>query len=416
MLTSYRGLPPVVWTVFAGTVINRLGYVVVPFLVFFLGDRGIADSSIPVILGALGVGGLVGPVVGGYLADRLGRRAALLVSLLGAAAALGLLYVAPGAWTMAAAALLLGSASSSGLPAASSILVDATPPELRQRAFALQYWGVNLGTAVAGVLGGYLAERGYGLLFAVDAVTFVVFAVIVAVRLPDLPRPAADGAGGGRAAGGVGYGVVLRDRLLLVLLVVLGAQLFVYSLTESVLPLAVRDAGLPPSVYGTLAAVNAVVVVLLQPWAAARVANLPQLPTLAAAGLLVAVGVAATGLARTPLVFALTVLVWSVGEVVAGGVAASVVANLAPAHARGRYQGAFQWTWGVGRFAALTLGVALHTSGAAVWWLSLAVGLLSSVALLLLRGRIERRLAAPDDAPVPAPAEVPASAEASATR
>lgn len=411
MLSSYRGLPPAVWIVFAGTVVNRLGFVVVPFLVYFLGDRGIADERIPAVLGALGVGGLVGPVLGGYLADRLGRRTTLLASLLGAAAALGLLYAAPGAWTMAAAALLLGSASSAGLPPASSIVADATPPGLRQRAYALQYWGVNVGTAVAGVLGGFLAERGYGLLFAVDAATFLAFAVIVALRLPDVPRVADDG-GAGEEAGraGAGYGVVLRDRLMLVVLVVLGVQLFVYSLTESVLALAVRDAGLPPTVYGTLAAVNAVVVVLLQPWAAARVARLPQLPALAASGALVTVGVAATGLAHDPLTFGLTVLVWSVGEVISGGIAAAVVADLAPADARGRYQGAFQWTWGVGRFAALTGGVALYTAGPAVWWLTLGAGLAASAAVLLLRGPVERRLAVPDDVPVAGArlAEVPA--------
>ncbi|MCF4121407.1 MFS transporter [Antribacter sp. KLBMP9083] len=402
MLSSYRGLPPAVWTVFAGTVVNRLGFVVVPFLVYFLGDRGIPDERIPAVLGALGVGGLVGPVLGGYLADRLGRRTTLLASLLGAAAALGLLYAAPGAWTMAGAALLLGTASSAGLPPASSIVADATPPGLRQRAYALQYWGVNVGTAVAGVLGGYLAERGYGLLFAVDAATFLAFAVIVVLRLPDVPRVAAAadaGSGAGRAPR-AGYGVVLRDRLMLVLLVVLGVQLFVYSLTESVLPLAVRDAGLPPTVYGALAAVNAVVVVLLQPWAAARVARLPQLPALAASGVLVTVGVAATGLAHDALTFGLTVLVWSAGEVIAGGIAAAVVADLAPADARGRYQGAFQWTWGVGRFAALTGGVALYTAGPAVWWLTLGAGLAASSAVLLLRGAVERRLALPDDVPL----------------
>lgn len=109
--------------------------------------------------------------------------------------------------------------------------------------------------------------------------------------------------------------------------------------------------------------------------------------------MLIAVGVALTGLADSIAGFALSVVVWSLGEAVVAGIAAAVVANLAPEHARGRYQGAFSWTWGLARFAALTLGVTLYTGlGAnALWWIALLGGLLSSAATFALRGRVAHR-------------------------
>ncbi|MEU9374831.1 MFS transporter [Streptomyces sp. NPDC048255] len=389
MPSTFRGLPPTVWTLFAGTIVNRLGHLVTPFLVFLLADRGVSGTETSYVLGALGAGNLLGPVLGGVLADRMGRRPTMLIGLIGAAAAQGALFLAPGVWTMAAAALLLSAASATVGPASYALMADAVDGERRQRAYALFGWGVNIGTAVAGVLGGFLAAHGYWLLFAVDAGTMLVYAAVVAARLREPERaPAAPG-----EDAGVGYGVVLRDRLMLLLLPIFGVQLFVYSLTEVALPLAVRDSGLSPAVYGSLAAVNAVLVVGLQPFVTARLAKLPKLQVQAAGSALIAVGVALTGLADGIAGYVVSVAVWSLGEVVVAGLAATVVANLAPAHARGRYQGAFSWTWGVARFTALTLGVTVYTGlgAAALWWIALGAGLATAVATLALRSRVAAR-------------------------
>ncbi|MGW4700717.1 MFS transporter [Streptomyces sp. NPDC004285] len=388
--SAFRGLPSVVWTVFAGTIVNRLGYLVTPFLVFFLASRGVTGVETSYVLGALGAGNLIGPAVGGVLADRLGRRPTMLIGLIGAAAAQGALFLAPGVWTMAAAALLISAAGSTVSPAAYALLADAVDSERRRRAYALFGWGVNIGTAVAGVLGGYLAAQGYWLLFAVDAGSMLLYALVVTIRLREPERSAT---GSPAAKDGIGYGVVARDRLALLLLPLFGVQLFVYSLTEVALPLAVRDSGLSPAVYGAMAAVNAVVVVALQPFATAWLSRFPQLAVQSAGSALIALGVALTGLADGVTGYTVSVVVWSLGEVVVAGIAAGVFADLAPAHARGRYQGAFSWTWGVARFGALTVGVTAYTTlgPGALWWTALLAGTAAAATTLALRTRVERR-------------------------
>ncbi|MEU2233035.1 MFS transporter [Streptomyces vietnamensis] len=387
--SAFRSLPSVVWTIFAGTIVNRLGYLVTPFLVFFLASRGVTGGDTTYVLGALGAGNLIGPAVGGILADRIGRRPTMLIGLIGAAAAQGALFLAPGVWTMAAAALLISAAGSTVSPAAYAMLADAVDSERRRRAYALFGWGVNIGTAVSGVLGGYLAAQGYWLLFAVDAGSMLLYALVVAVRLPEPKREAP----AERSQDGIGYGVVLRDRLALLLLPLFGVQLFVYSLTEVALPLAVRDSGLSPAVYGAMAAINAVMVVALQPFATAWLSRFPQLAVQSTGSALIALGVAATGLADGIAGYTMSVVVWSLGEVVVAGIAAGLFANLAPAHARGRYQGAFSWTWGAARFGALTLGVTTYTTlgPATLWWTALAAGTASAATTLSLRARIESR-------------------------
>ncbi|GAA1359239.1 MFS transporter [Streptomyces beijiangensis] len=393
MFSTFRGLPPTVWTLFAGTIVNRIGYLVTPFLVFFLASRGIAGTETSYVLGALGAGNLIGPAVGGLLADRIGRRPTMLIGLVGAAAAQGALFLAPGVATMAAAALLLSATGAMVGPAVYALMADTVDAARRQRAYGLFGWGINIGTAVAGVLGGFLAAHGYWLLFAVDAGSMLLYAGVVVTRLTEAARPTAKDLPQQRKKDGIGYGVVLRDRLLLVLLALFGVQLFVYSLTEVALPLAIHDSGLSPAVYGAMAAVNAVLVVALQPFATARLARFPQLPVLASGSLLVALGVALTGVADSVAGYALSVVVWSLGEAGVAGIAAAVVANLAPAHARGRYQGAFSWTWGVARFGSLTLGVTLYTSigPAALWWTALGAGVLAAAGPLVLARRIGAR-------------------------
>ncbi|MFI6323773.1 MFS transporter [Nonomuraea sp. NPDC050556] len=387
---QFGGFPRAIWVLFTGTIVGRLGFVVTPFLVFYLASRGITAEQTPWVLGALGAGNLIGPMVGGVLADRLGRRSTMLIGLVGNALANGALFLAPGLTTLALAAMALSATGASVSPAIYAVLADTVQPERRRAAYALFGWAINVGAAIAGVLGGFLAERGFWLLFTVDIAAALGFAVVLVAFLPrDRPVRSA------KADDGVGYGVVLRDKLMLALLPLFWAGLVVYSLTEVALPLAVREDGLSPAVYGLMAVINAVVVVVLQPIATAVLSKLPQLPVFVAASVLIAVGVALTGVADGPAVYAVTVVLWSVGEAAVGGIAASIVANLAPAHARGRYQGAFQWTWGVARFTALTAGAAVFAMDSAVlWWAALVGGVAAAFAVLALGPAIARRTAA----------------------
>jgi len=401
MLSTFGGLPRTAWIVFAGTAVNRLGYVVTPFLVFYLGSRGVSTTQVPYVLGALGAGNLIGPLLGGLFADRWGRRPTMLVGLVGTALAQGMLFAAPNVITLAIAAVLLSGAGTMVGPAASALLTDVVPADWHRRAFSLTHWAVNIGTAVAGILGGFLATRGYWLLFAVDAATSLAFALIVAMLLPGERR-------GVKAAGspdGMGYGVVFRDPLMRAVLPLFGVALVIYSLTEVCLPLAIRDDGLSPTTLGLMATLNAALVVILQPVATHVLARFRQIPVYVSASMLIAIGVALTGVAHDVWSFAATVVCWSIGEAMIGGVPGSIVASLAPQDARGRYQGSFQWSWGIARFVALAAGTAVYAdaSPAVVWWFSAIAGVAAALGVGALAPAIAHRTATPEPVTMPEP-------------
>jgi hypothetical protein len=78
-------LPPEFWFLWLGTVINRLGGFVVPFLSLYLtSELGVPVGEAGVVVALFGAGSFAAQLTGGELTDRLGRRPVLLLSLLGA--------------------------------------------------------------------------------------------------------------------------------------------------------------------------------------------------------------------------------------------------------------------------------------------------------------------------------------------
>ncbi len=386
-----RGLPGTFWIVFAGVISNRVGDMVVPFLVFFLGSRGLSTGQTGLVAIALGAGGLVGPALGGLLTDRIGHRTALLIGLVATPASLGALFAAPGPALLAVAAALLGVTGRIYLPAGGALVIAVVGAADRARAMSLIHWAVNIGTAVAASSAGFLAARGYGLLFALDALTCLVYAGIVLFGVaPDSGRTPT---GTAPQADGTGYRVVLRDRLMVAFTALSLVSVLVYSMTEFAIPLSIRSHGLPPTVFGFAAVVNAGLVVLLQPLLYPVLSRLPRLAVLATAWALIALGVAATGLATRPWHYLLTTVVWSVGEVGSAVVSGGIVADLAPPHARGRYQGAFGWAWAAARLLSLSLttGILAVAGPAALWGTVGVLGVAAAVALLRLTPALRAR-------------------------
>ena len=373
-----RGLPRTFWLLWTGTLVNRLGGAVGVFLSLYLTDeRGISTGQAGLVLTAYGLGSAVGQPFGGMLADRLGRRPTILVGLVGTAACVPLIGLARGLVALTLAVLAYGVLLDLVRPGVQAAVADVVPEGDRVRAYALNFWAINLGFAVAVPLGGVLVERGYWLLFALDALTCLVFAVLVALRLPETRPPRLPDTPPGSLR------EVLADRVLLALVASVVAQASVYMQVFTTLPLVLRDDGLGPSVYGLVLGLNGLLIVVLQPLVLGLLASKDRGGLLLVAGLLQGGGVALHGLADTTWGHIGALVVWTVGEVLQAGLLASVVAGLAPVHLRGRYLGVFGASFGGAGLLALLLGTAAlaHLGEPALWWGCAVVGVLSAFGL-----------------------------------
>jgi MFS family permease len=383
------GLPRSFWVVWIGTVINRLGYVVEPFLALYLvRGRGVSVGVAGVLIACFGAGSLVSQPLGGMLADRVGRRATIIAGMTGSAAGFIALGLAPTLVAIGIAAAVCGLAIDLYRPAVAAIVADIVPSEYRARAFGLLYWGLNIGVGVAAVAGGFLAQHSYWFLFALDAATCLGFAIVVAVGLPET-RPS------GHSEEHGGYRAALSDGLLVALA---GSALIsgiVYMQSFVTLPLVMSIHGLGPAAYGLAYVVNPVAVIVLQPVTIRWLSKQRLVFVFVGGAVLLGLGFFLTLFARSVPAYAATVLVWTLGEIAFNAVGPALVADLAPAHLRGRYNGVFGTSFGAAALVAPIVGTLTlqHLGEGWLWSGCLLASVISGGAILLLGPRIEARRA-----------------------
>jgi MFS family permease len=372
-----RSLPRPVWILCAGTFVNRFGSFVAVFLVLYLRERGYSIPESGLVVSFYGIGNVVAAAVGGWVADRFGRRNALALSMFGSAATLLLLSQADSLPLIIVLTTLAGLTGEMYRPAAAALITDLTPAGERIPAFALNRLAINAGFAAGPAVAGLLAEHSFFLLFLGDALTSVAFGVICLTALPEGVRVRREDERRGEA-----IRTMLHDRLFLFFLIssVLGA--FVYFQSQTTFPLHVKASGLSDADYGLLISLNGLAIVLLELPLVAITQRFPYRPVLAFGSVLVGLGFALNAVANNVPELAFAVLVWTLGEIIYAPVASAYVADIAPEHLRGRYQGAWGLTWGLAFVLAPALGAAIFAWSPDALWLT--CGLLGVLAALLL--------------------------------
>jgi MFS family permease len=379
-----RSLPAPVWILCAGTFVNRFGSFVAVFLVLYLRSRGYSIAEAGLVVSFYGVGNVIAAGVGGWTADRFGRRNALALSMFSSAVTLLLLSQAESLPLIIVLTTLAGLTGEMYRPAAAALLTDLTRAGERIPAFALNRLAINLGFAAGPAVAGLLAERSFFLLFLGDALTSAAFGVIALTTLPEGVRVRR-----GEERRGEAVRTMLQDRAFVFFLVssLLGA--FVYFQSQTTFPLHVRASGLSDSDYGLLISLNGLAIVLFELPLVAITQRFPYRPVLTLGSLLVGLGFALNAVANDLPELALTVLIWTLGEIIYAPVASAYVADIAPEHLRGRYQGAWGLTWGLAYVFAPAVGAAIFAWSADGLWL--ICGLLGlAAALLLLAARPPR--------------------------
>lgn len=388
------GLPAAYWYLWTATLVSRLGGFLFTFLAVYLTQtRGFSVASAGAVVALHGVGSLLAGPIGGWLSDNIGRRKTLLMACALGALSMLQLGAARQPWHIGLATLLLGLLSDLGRPATQAAVADMVAPEERQRAFSLMFWAVNLGYAGAAVLAGQLANVSYWLLFGGDAAATALCGIIVFLAVPEtrpvLPPRGPAMAPAPRADPLLPY----RDGVLLMVILSQFLVGFVYCQAKVTLPLDLVGRGVSMPEFGRLIAINGVLIVLLQPLAGRVVIRYPRGRVLAAGTLLVGIGFGMTALRGGTWLYAASITVWTLGEIIFSPVASTVVADLAPPMARGAYQGAYQMTWGAASLSATAIGAALmqRLGSEALWGLCLLLSIASATMHLTTAAARRRR-------------------------
>lgn len=395
MFAQYLELPRSVYLLCLGTFINRAGTFIIPFLALYLKDNlGQSDFFATLSMGAFGAGAATAMVIGGFLADHIGRRPVMLLALFGGAAVLLLISTVRDPTVFLASVFALSLVADMYRPAVSAMISDLVEPNLRPRAYSLMYVSINLGFAVGPAVGGYIADHAsFGWLFWGDAATTSIYGLIVFLGIREtMPR-------GGRAEASAdslttsgptviqSVQTILRDTVFIRFCCACFLIAVVFTQMLSTFPLYAGAHGVSKQSYGLIIALNGVMIVLLQMPMSAWLSHFDRTNVLVVSALLHAVGFGMFGLVTTEGAFAVAVAIWTIGEICQVPTLMPIVAELAPTEMRARYMGAFALSFALAQMIGGPVGgwTLENYGGGAVWSAAFVIGLLAAALFYSLR-------------------------------
>jgi MFS family permease len=384
------GLPRVFWVLWWGVLLNRAASFVVGFLALFLvQERGYGAAEAGRVVALYGLGGTFAALAGGALADRVGRRATMMVSLAGNALAVASLPFARSPTLLAGLTLVAGAAGQALGPALNAAVADVIPLPDRPRAFGLVYWGANVGFGLGYAIAGVVGTRSLPALFVLDAATTLAFLGLVTWKVPET-RPAH----GEHHPALAGLRKVFTDGPFVAFLGLHLLALMVFCQWALMLGVDVAAHGVGRAGYAFLLWENCAGAILFQPILGPLLRRRDPTRALIASALLFGAGYGLNAVATTLPLYAVGVALWTLGEVMGLPVASALAASLAPPSLRGRYQGAYSTAFSVAFFLSPLLSgeLAAWAGARAVWLACLAVGAVVAVGHALAAGPRRRRL------------------------
>ncbi len=377
-----REMPRDLWILFITTLINRLGSMVLPFMVlYFTREMHFTVSQAGFLLAFYGIGAMITAPLSGTLCDRFGADRILKISLFLSSiflCAFPLVATFSGVFVMT---ILLAITSEMFRPASATLVTTSVQPEQRKTAFALFRQAINIGMSVGPALGGFLADVSFFYIFLIDGLTSLAGGVIAVIGLRKRSRkPESPAETPVLEASNFAW----KDPGFVYFLLALLPIIITFFQHISTMPLyMVQDLKLSPAKYGLSFTFNTILVILLEVPLNIYTAHWSFRKSLALGSLLIALGFGGMVLATNFPTVLITVVVWTFGEMIFLPVCAAYVAEIAPPNRQGQYMGFYTMAFSVAFTVGPWMGtVLMEKYGAGPMWIfMLLLGLISTVLL-----------------------------------
>jgi MFS family permease len=344
-----REFPRNFWVVVGTSFIDGIGGTLLfPFFALYITQKfhvGMTEAGL--LLGMFSLFGLIGSMLGGALTDRFGRKQIILFGLVFSALsnlAFGLVNTLAALFPLA---VLIGLLSNIAHPAHQAMIADILPEQKRQEGFGILRVAANLSWIIGPTIGGIVAAKSFFALFVIDAVVSCMVAVLIYLLLPETkpaPQPGQERESIWKTF--TGYGQVIRDRPFVAFLLASILMMVVYQQMYNSLSVYLRDNhGIDPRGYGYLLTTSAITVVLFQFWVTRLIKNRAPFAMMALGTVFYMIGFSMFGLVSAFYLFALAIVVITIGEMIAVPTSQALAAHFAPEEMRGRYMAVFGLIW-----------------------------------------------------------------------
>ena len=392
LISDLRALPRSFWVLFAGTFINRFGTFVWPFLTIYLTHRGHSPTDAGWAISGFGAGAIIGSAIGGWLSDHIGRRNTIILGTFSTAATMMLLYRASSMPAIIVCTMLTGLTNGAYNPAASALIVDIVPPEMRVRAYSAFRLAANAGFACGTSVGGLLANYSTFWLFAGDALTTASYGVIALLWLPHGLRGQTKNAPWRDA-----FLSLWRDRIFQAIWIATLCSALVFNQFGSTYSLHVMKSGFtwdgrgfhltPEMVYGLLLAWNGLLVVLTELPLSSLTLRFDPRRVMALGYTLVGVGFGLNAFCNSIPKLWVAMTIFTLGEMISQPTTTAFVARVAPERLRGRYMGVLALAWNSAAILGPQFGFRLFAHDPRyVWFGAVALGVTAAAITLGFTG------------------------------
>ncbi|OCX52844.1 MFS transporter [Mucilaginibacter sp. PPCGB 2223] len=182
---AYSGLSRNSWYLCLVMLVNRSGTMVIPFMTIYCTQKlhfSIVQAGIIMML--FGFGSVVGGFIGGKITDKYGFYDVQAGALLSGGVLFMILGLQHTFLSIATLSFILSMCNDAFRPANSTAIAYYSSAENKTRSFSLNRLAVNLGWALGGAVGGFLASVNYHLLFWVDGSTNILAGIMLLILMP----------------------------------------------------------------------------------------------------------------------------------------------------------------------------------------------------------------------------------------
>jgi MFS family permease len=359
---------------------------VLPFLTLYLTiDRRLMPATAGMAITVYGLSAIIIAPLAGRFSDRFGSLRIMKASLLLTGFILFLFPQANTASNIFVITALWAIAAEAFRPPSMATIGDLAGPEKRKAAFALTRLAINLGMSIGPVIGGFLAMRSFKLLFYVDGTTSVLAGLLL-IALPwrqaKFPKES-ESISASASRKPLRYVDVLKDRRFIYFLIAMLPIELVFFQSLAAMPLfLVRDLHFTEAGFGALLAINTVIIILVEVPLNNAMANWPHRNSLALGAILVGGGFGALIFVSGLVGAAITVVLWTFGEMILLPASAAYVSDLAPRIQAGAYMGLYTMGFSVALAIGPWLGTEMMESfGRTAWIAAFLCGCLTAILI-----------------------------------
>lgn len=390
---SFSGLSRKTWYLSVVMLINRSGTMVIPFMTMYCTQQlGFSLTQAGTVVGLCGLGAIVGAFVGGRITDHFG----FYPQQVGALFAGGVMFIVTGFLktyeALCIGAFILSVCNESFRPANATAIAHYSNEENRTRSYSLNRLAINLGWAVGGAVGGFLAGVDYQLLFWVDGCTNIAAAFLLLKLLP-VVKSGSRNAVIQQAEKGES---VYKDKLYLAFILLTIGMAFCFFHLFTILPVYYKTQwGLNEQFIGLLMALNGLIIVVVEMAMVYTLEGKKPLMQLISLGILL-IGLSYSIINLLPpsaAVAVLAIVVITMGEMLSMPFMNSFwISRTQPAN-RGQYAALYTIAWSVAQITAPTLGshIADGFGYNMLWWFISGICMAVSCIFWLLGKRINHK-------------------------